>query len=165
MDHMTTCTQRATSHKCSILFSNNTLRPVSSHFGPLWSGLGANFGLRWICFRATLEHVEDTGAEVNSLSVQSRCYFLLMTLHFVFFRQRTINFLLIKTNIYIICNLKWIEIWLKKKKRTILNWLTWKWIDPHPGKASMRMALAGWSELKMCFVLKKVYCIFKNNNN
>lgn len=27
-DHMTTCTQRATSHKCSILFSNNTLRPV-----------------------------------------------------------------------------------------------------------------------------------------
>lgn len=38
-DHMTTCTQRATSHKCSILFSNNTLRPVSSHFGPLCSGL------------------------------------------------------------------------------------------------------------------------------
>lgn len=38
-DHMTTCTQRATSHKCSILFSNNTLRPVSSHFGLLCSGL------------------------------------------------------------------------------------------------------------------------------
>lgn len=37
-DHMTTCTQRATSHKCSILFSNNTLRPVSSHFGLLGSG-------------------------------------------------------------------------------------------------------------------------------
>lgn len=38
-EHMTTCTQRATSHKCSILFSNNTLRPVSSHFGLLCSGL------------------------------------------------------------------------------------------------------------------------------
>lgn len=37
-DHMTTCTQRATSHKCSILFSNNTLPPVSSHFGLLGSG-------------------------------------------------------------------------------------------------------------------------------
>lgn len=38
-DHMATCTQRATSHKCSILFSNNTLRPVTSHFGLLCSGL------------------------------------------------------------------------------------------------------------------------------
>lgn len=38
-DHMTTCTQRATSHKCSILFSNNTLRPVSSHSGLLCCGL------------------------------------------------------------------------------------------------------------------------------
>lgn len=53
-DHMTTCTQRATSHKCSILFSNNTLRPVSFHFGLLGSGwrpteafmslLGSSFG-------------------------------------------------------------------------------------------------------------------------
>lgn len=38
--HMTTCTQRATSHKCSILFSNDTLQAcASSHFGPLGSGL------------------------------------------------------------------------------------------------------------------------------
>ena len=52
-----------------------------------------------------------------------------------------------------------------KKLVGVLNWLTWKWTDPPPGKASMRMVLAGWSELKMCSLLKKVYCIFKNNNN
>lgn len=46
--HMTTCTQRATSHKCSILFSNDTLwARVSSHFGPLGSLAfwAANWGL------------------------------------------------------------------------------------------------------------------------
>lgn len=35
--HMTTCTQRATSHKCSILFSNNTLVHMAAHFGLAWS--------------------------------------------------------------------------------------------------------------------------------
>lgn len=57
--HMTTCTQRATSHKCSILFSNNTLRPVKSYLGLLCSGLQPTLAFR-VCFRATLEHVEDT---------------------------------------------------------------------------------------------------------
>lgn len=59
----------------------------------------------------------------------------------------------------------YVEINENKEFAELFMWLTWKWFDLHPGKVSMRMALAAWSELeKMCSLLKKVYCIFKNNN-
>lgn len=78
-----------------------------------------------------------------------------------FFDRKPLTF-----SLYIFKYLNSFKWMIESKEITkILTWMTWKWTDPHPGKASMRMALAGWSELKMCFVLKKVYCIFKNNNN
>lgn len=165
-DHMTTCTQRATSHKCSILFSNNTLRPVPSHSGLLGSGLWptlAFLSLLQSNFGACRGHQGWDQFTLSSVLQINSCTHSLLGLY----RQEIINILLVKTKKRKTISIFWkYQNHLNKKELIeILNRLTWKWTDPLPGEASMRMTLAGWSELKMCFVLKKVYCIFKNNNN
>lgn len=94
-DHMTTCTQRATSHKCSILFSNNTLRPVPSHSGLLGSGLRptlAFLSLLQSNFGACRGHQGWDQFTLSSVLQINSCTHSLLGL----FRQEIINILLVK---------------------------------------------------------------------
>lgn len=90
-DHMTTCTQRATSHKCSILFSNNTLRPVSSHFWPALRPTLAFISLLQSNFGACRGH--RGWGQFTVSSVPLKCYLIMIHayLFLVILRQETIN--------------------------------------------------------------------------
>lgn len=114
---------------------------------PLWPAALWLFGgqLRplWACWGAALEHVESSGAEVNSLSVQSQRHMnYTVVSRLVDSLQRWNPFI---CYVYRICPGEWHSLAEYFDNRSLkLTDMAWIAPLPHHGKVSMRMALAGW---------------------